>query len=228
MLLFVLPLTGMLGQRTALDDFVDCIELQYGPNDLLINGRPYRPGNLRAEGHPYFQSEEWQLGTVYLHGQPYPGQLLKYDLYHHQLAIKYERPNGTYQRVVLSELLVDSFRIEEHRFVNRGLVLSGEEAGGYLEILFAEDELAFSRFQKKVLSPISNSKPYGEFRDMKDVFYLSIDGQLHEITKRRDFLACFPAHKQQIKKYMKQHTRRWKKITDAQFAQLLKFCHAQL
>ncbi|HKK80140.1 MAG TPA: hypothetical protein VJ933_10940 [Phaeodactylibacter sp.] len=228
LLLSALPLTVMLGQRAALSDFVDCVEIQYGPDDLLINGRPYRPGHLRAEGHPYFQSEEWHPGTVYLNGQPYPGQQLKYNLHQHQLAIKYERPNGTRQKVVLSELLVDSFHLREHLFVKGGLILDGEEEGGYLEKLFAKDELAFYRFQKKVLSSPSNSKPHGEFRDLKAVFYLSKDGQLHEITKKRHFLACFPAHKQPIKNYMKQHTRRWKKITDAQFAQLLNFCHAQL
>lgn len=217
----------MIGQSTALDEFIDCVELQYGPDDLLINGRPYQPANFRAEGHPYFQTEDWQPGTVYLYGEPYAAHKLKYNLARQQLIIQYDRPNGTYQRVVVSPLLADSFRIGARRFVSQRLILPGQEESGYLEKIY-EAELAFYRYQKKVLSAPSNSKPFGQYRGLKDVFYLSVDGQIHKVAKRRDFLACFPNHQSRIKKYMKQHTRRWKKITTPQFIQLLKFCHAQL
>ena len=223
----VLPFAGAVGQNTALDQFIGCVELQYGPDDLLINGRPYQPGNLRAEGHPYFQTEEWMPGTVYLSGKPYPGKELKYNMARQQLALKYERPNGTQQKVVASPLLVDSFRIGAHFFVNQSLILPGEADGGYLEKIF-EDELSFFRFRKKVLSAPSNSKPYGKFSDLRAVFYLLIDGQAHSVTRRRDFLACFPEHRPQVKKYMKKHLPRWKKITDPQFVQLLKFCHDEI
>lgn len=223
----ILPLADTLGQITTLDQFIECIELQYGPDDLLINGRPYVPGNFRAEGHPYFQTEAWKPGIVYLKGKPYPSGKLKYNLVNQQLVIQYDRPNGTYQRVVVSELLVDSFRIGAHSFVNQSLILPGEEDGGYLEKIF-EEQLSLFRFSKKVLSAPSGSNPNGQFRGLKEVFYLLKGGQLHRITKRSDFWACFPEHKSRIKKYMKKNTPRWKKITDPQFVGLLKFCHDQI
>lgn len=222
--IWVLPFVDICGQSVALDRFIDCIELQYGPDDLLMNGRPYQPGSLSAEGHPYFQTEEWKPGTVYLNGRPYAADYLKYNVANQQLAIKHERLNGTQQKVVASELLVDSFQIAGHLFVNQSLILPEEKDKGYLEKIF-ESQLSFFRLRRKVLSAPSNSQPYGKFSSLKDVFYLLIDGQVHKVTKRRDFLACFPEHKPQVKKYMKKHFPRWKKIKNPQFVELLKFCH---
>jgi hypothetical protein len=225
-LLTFLPLADTLGQSTSTADFIRCIDLQYGPDNLLINGRTYRPDHPRAEGHPFFQTEEWKSGVVYIKGNSFPARYLKYDLFNHHLLIKHERPNGSYQEVVLSDLLVDSFLIEEHLFVQRDQILSDKENSGYLEKLF-EDQLSFFRFQTKVFGSVSNSTPYGRFSDLKDVFYLLDGDQLHKITNKKDFLNCFPARKSQIKKYMNNQSLKWKKMTNNQFAQLLQFCHEQ-
>jgi len=225
--ILVWPLANTMGQSTALDEFLACVEQQYGPDDQLINGRPYQPVNLKPEGHPYFHTDAWQPGMVYLAGRPYAAPKLKYNLERQQLAIQYDRPNGTYQKAVVSPLLLDSFRIGAHRFVNQRLVLPGTETPGYLEKIF-EAELAFYRYQQKVLTAPSSSKPDGKYTSLKDDFYLLREGQVHHIARRKDFLSAFPDHKSQVRKYMKQQLPGWKKITDAQFVQLLKFCHAKL
>jgi len=226
-LLAVIPLADTLGQGTSLTDFIHCVELQYGPDNLLINGRPYLASNTRADGHPYFQAEDWTPGTVYINGNSFPADYLKYNLLNQQLIIKYERPNGTNQKVVLSALLVDSFYIEKHLFVNQALILPEKENGGYLEKIF-DEELSFFRLQKKVLVAPTNSKPYGQFTNLKDVFYLFDDDEYHRITQKKEFLARFSDHKSQIKKYMKNHSLKWKKMTNSQFTHLLKFCHDQI
>lgn len=226
-LLSVIPFTVTLGQSTSLDNFIDCIELQNGPDNLLINGRPYLPNHLKAEGNPYFQTDEWRPGTVYINGNSFATNYLKYNLTSHQLIIKHERPNGTNLQVVLSDLLVDSFYIEEYSFVNQRLILPAEENSGYLEKLFEED-LSFFRRQKKVFVTPTNSKPYGRFSNLKDVFYLIDEEQPHRITQKNEFLACFPDHKSQINNFMKIHSLKWKKMTNIQFTKLLKFCHDQI
>ncbi len=225
--IMVWPLTGAVGQSTALDELIACVEQQYGPDNLLINGRSYQPVNLRAEGHPYFQTATWQPGVVYLNGQPFTAQKLNYNLERQQLAIQYDRPNGTYQKAVVSPLLLDSFRIGKHRFINYRLIAPGQDEVRYLEKIF-EGELAFYRYQKKVLTAPSSSTPYGKYSGLRDVYYLLRGGQAYRVTKRRDFLACFPEHKSQVKKYMKKHLPRWKKMTGPQFVELLKFCYDQI
>lgn len=226
-ILTVIPFADTPGQSTSLANFINCIELQNGPDNLLINGRPYLPSNPMAEGYPYFKTEEWKPGMVYINGNSFPAKNLKYNLSNHQLILKHERQNGTNQKVVLSDLLIDSFYIEEHLFVNRGLILPEKENSGYLEKIF-EEKLSFFRLQKKVFVSRSDSKAYGRFSTLKDVFYLLSGDKHHKITKKKDFLDCFPEHKSQLKKYMKNHSLKWKKMTNIQFTKLLKFCHDQI
>lgn len=225
-LLTIIPFASAPGQSTSLVNFINCIESQNGPDNLLVNGRPYLPENPRAEGHAYFQTEEWQPGMVYINGNSYPANNLKYNLFNYQLIIKYVRPNGTNQKVVLSELLIDSFLIEERLFVNRELILSDKE-NGYLEKIF-EEELSFYRLQKKVFNSPTNSMPNGQFSNLKDVFYLLGEDKEYKITQKNEFLDCFPEHKSQIKKYMKNNSLKWKKMSANQFANLLKFCNDQI
>ncbi len=225
--LAVFPFADTLGQSTSLANFINCVELQNGPDNLLINGRPYLPSHPKAEGHPYFRTEEWKPGVVYINGSSFLANKLKYNLFSHQLIIKHERPNGTNQKVVLSDLLIDSFHIEEHLFVNQSLILPEKEDRGYLEKIF-EEKLSFFRLQKKVFTSLTNRRPFGGFSSLKDVFYLIEDDKHYRITKRKDFLACFPDHKSQIKKYMKNHSLKWRKITGIQLYELLKFCHGQI
>jgi hypothetical protein len=128
----------------------------------------------------------------------------------------------------LSDLLIDSFYIGKHLFVNQDLILSDEENSGYLEMILT-DKLSFYRLQKKVFNAQYNKEnPHGWFSNQKAIFYLLLDGKHHKITKKKNFLACFPDDKVQIKKYLKDHSLKWKKMTKIQFAQLLKFCNDQI
>ena len=224
--LLIIPLTKTPGQNISTSQFIQCVELKYGPDNLLVNGRPYTPSNVRAEGHPFFQTDEWVPGTVFIGGNAYRSDFLKYHIGDHQLIIKYERPNGTSQKVILSDLLVDSFQISGHLFVNNKLALSTDNEIGYVEKIH-ENEAAFYRFQKKVLAAPSNGKPYGQFSRIKDVFYLITPDEQFKISQKNDFLNCFPDHKTAIKKHLKDQSLRWKTMSNAQFTQLLEFCYAQ-
>ena len=226
--LLTLPVTDTQGQSSSLLQFIDCIEQQHGTNNLLVNGRPYLPTKPLANPHPYFQTKEWKPGFVYLNGNPYPAKQLKYNLSNAQLIIKHKRPNGTSQKVILSNLLIDSFRIGQHVFVNWSLILPEINQSGYLEEIFI-DKLSFYRLQKKVFNVAHNKeRPHGWFSLQKDVFYLLLDSRTFKITNKNQFLACFPNHHKQIKKYLKDHALRWRKMSKNQFSQFLKFCNDQL
>lgn len=216
------------GQENPLISFVECIDQQNGIDNLLLNGRPYAEINTNASGHPYFQTKKWKPGIVYINNNAFLASRLKYDLSTYQLIIKQERQNGTSQKVILSKLLVDSFQIDGHLFINQNLILEEKDKSNYLEQIF-KDKLAFYRVQKKVFNPVYNANtPYGQYSTQRSDFYLLIDDKQHKISKKKEFLACFPAHKNQIKKYMKDNVPNWKKMTKIQLHNLLKFCNDQI
>ena len=97
---------------------MSCLEEYYGTDDLLANGRLYRPTNTRAARHPYFITDEWQEGAVYVKGRYFDSLSLKYNLEIGRLILKQELKNGVSINVELTGVLVDSFRIGQHFFVN--------------------------------------------------------------------------------------------------------------
>ena len=227
LLLTLIPHVDAIGQITSLANFLDCIELQNGADNMIINGRPYRSSHPKAEGHPYFESNEWKSGKVFINGNTYPSNFLKYNLYTLELIIKHERSNGTTQNVILSDLLVDSFRIENHSFVRSNLALPEKDNIGFLEKIYG-DNLSFFRYQRKVFGALTSSSPFGRYSNQKELHYLILNGKGYKITRYKDFLTCFPDQKAEIKKYMKNHAQKWKKMTNNQFTQLLKFCYEQI
>ncbi len=228
LLILLLSVSDTQGQGSSLTNFINCVELKNGSNNLVMNGRPYLPSNLGAEGHPYFQIKEWRSGVIYISGNSYPVDKVKYNLSTYQVVVKHQRPNGTTQNVVLSDLLLDSFQIEEHLFVNQKLVLTEVGRSVYLERIFV-GKLSFYRVQRKgFIATHNKDNPNGRFSNQKTIFYLLLDGKSYKISNKKKFLACFPTKKTQIKKYMKTHSLNWKKMTKTQFAELLKFCNDQL
>lgn len=227
LLLTAVSFVRTLGQGSSLDSFIDCVESQNGADNLLTNGRPYRSVHLLAEGHPYFLTEEWKPGIVYIGGISFPVNGLKYNLMDHQLILKHELPSGVNQSVALSDLLIDSFYIESNLFVSWDLILSEMKNKGYLEVIFT-DQLSFYRLQKKVFESRTNNLPNGRFSKLKDVFYLLLNDKSYKITQKKELLAHFPNSKIQIKAYMKQNDLKWKKMTKTQLADLLKFCYDQI
>ena len=206
---------------------MSCLEEYYGTDDLLANGRLYRPTNTRAARHPYFMADEWQEGAVYIKGRYFDFLSLKYNLETGRLILKQELKNGAPVNVVLTEALVDSFRIGQHLFVKLPLLEEAGGGSGFLERIYSGG-FSFYRKQKKAfIATYSSRAPYGKFSEPENSFFLLINSQIREVHNRKALPGFFAPHQKAIKKYMNRQRIRLKKASDAQLIQLLEYC-AQL
>ena len=201
-----------------------CLEEYYGIDNLLVNGRPYRPTNTRAARYPYFLADEWTEGAVYVKGRKFSPLTLKYNLEIDRPILKQQLKNGASANVVLTENLVDSFRIGQHLFVNSALLPGKTEDFGFLEKIYS-GECSFFKKQKKVfIANYSGRTPHGKFSEAETTFFLLIDDQLQTIPNRKAFLDFFAPHQTNVKKYMNQKGIQLKKASGAQLRQLLAYC----
>ncbi|MCB0593547.1 MAG: hypothetical protein H6557_07115 [Lewinellaceae bacterium] len=204
-----------------------CLEEYYGTNTLLANGRLYNPANTRAARHPYFMADEWSEGAIYVKGRTFSSLRLKYNLETGQLVLKQELKNGAPVNVVLTEALVDSFRIGQHLFVKLPLLEEAGGGSGFLERIYSGG-FSFYRKQKKAfIATYSSRAPYGKFSEPENSFFLLINSQIREVHNRKALPGFFAPHQKAIKKYMNRQRIRLNKASDAQLIQLLEYC-AQL
>ncbi len=227
LLLMWLWLPNLLSAQEAngSESLQDCVERLYGTNDLLVNGRTYVPVNTKASGHPFFDREEFIEGTIYVRFKAFANVDLRYDVEKDQLVIKQNLNNGIPVEVVVTPALVDSFQINNHHFVNNKHVSQFNDGKGFMKALYA-GEIGFYQKTIKLFYPTySKIHPNGRYGEEEITYYLVRAGQLHEVRNKQDFLKYFSEHKREIKLFMKQQSIRFRKATDNQFNNLLKYCN---
>ena len=211
-------------QHMPTDELRACIERYYGTNDLLVNGRTYLPVHTKASGHPYFETADFVKGTLFVKAHAFKNVDLKFNVEKKQLILRHQLTNGIPVQVIVTPALVDSFQIESHLFVNYRHVSELNEGTGFLKKIYAGNN-GFYRKDIKLFQPVfSRIHPNGKYTDPEISYVLVKGGELYDIHNRKDFLNCFPGQDRTIKQFMKQQSVRFKKATDDQLYNLLKFC----
>ena len=208
------------GQQTG--DRSDWI---YGLDPLLYNGKLYTflsPGG--ASGNQYLDDRNFLAGSVSVKGIRYDSLLLNYDVVNQQLLLRFKHLNGTTSILVLNTSYLDYARFNHREFIV--LKSAGNEEPIYQAIGSGKSRVLFTWW--KVLSA-SNS--YGEsnmvYSKPHRSMYVESNGKLQKFKNNRSFVACFPNTQQLlIKKYLRQHGMKVRKITDTEFQAVVDYCNS--
>ena len=217
--------TALPAQDTRKSDvLLQCVERYYGTNDLLVNGRPYLPTNTRASGYPFFGNSDFYKGTLYVKDLKFEAVDIKYDIEKDQLVLRQTLTNGIPVQVIVTPALVDSFRMGANLFVQTNGISDETTGSVFLKQLYV-GTLGFYKKNLKLFYPsFTQVHPFGKYGDPEVSYFLVSDGVMHEVKNKKTFLEYFGAQKRSVKKFMKQNDIRFKKATDAQFYNLLKYC----
>ena len=218
---------SMSGQES--DGFrnqLDCLSTQwYGSSDLLVNGRPYRPEHPRASGHPYFGEDHFQKASVFIKGRKFEQVDLLYNVERDELILKHQLTNKNRVQLKLTTALVDSFVLNGQVFVNN---MYGPPTGGgqgYLKKLYKGQWQLYIRMEKDFYPLYSNKNPYGRY-GKTDLIYFLVDsnGKMEKVKNKRSLLKFFGENKKAVRRFMKKISFRFKKASDIQWYELMKFC----
>ena len=83
-------------------------------NNRYVNGYLYSETFPGSRGNPFFQSETWYQGDLFMDERFYEDLAIRYDLYRDQLLFNHIHPTGSYI-VVLNIKRIESFSIDGHR-----------------------------------------------------------------------------------------------------------------
>ncbi|MCD4696583.1 MAG: hypothetical protein K8S16_10125 [Bacteroidales bacterium] len=221
----------LLSQDTPLEIYRNEAELFnytekiYGSNDLLVNGQIYIPTKSQALGHPYFNSNDWANGMLFIAGNLFPDVVLKYDIEQDVFVLKNKNRKGGNQYISLQKGLVDTVEIEGHLFINSALILPESRNLGYVELIFRGDFLFFIKYVKQYKKVYSDTKPYGEYTRQQSVHYIYQDGRIDKLPTKKAFISHFAEHKKAIKKYFKKNKIKYNNASPRQVRKLLTYCN---
>lgn len=225
-LLFCIP--GFLFSQKSgeHESTLECVERQYfGTNDLLVNGRNYLPYNTRANGHPYYKTEEFQEGSLYIKDRVFDSVLLSYNLERDQLILQQERSNSTVVQVILTSTLIDSFELGDALFIHREYVPGLSEGPDFLRKIYGGKSNFYEVIHKRFLPVFTEVNAHGRYSDPELSYFLEKENQeVVKIKNKRNFLKVFSDHKSEVKRFIKKESIRFRKASDKQFINLMKYC----
>lgn len=211
-------------QQLSLQQLLDTTNLFYGSSQLLNSGTLYHPENVQAKGHPYFVTDDYTPASLRVSNTSFENVKARYNIVTDQLIIKAELDSGVLVSMVTRQDFINSFTINDHRFVNmtrqypRSTVVKG-----YCEEVFNRRHGFFIKYKKEFVRNFDFDNPNGFYSTVKTENYFYDKGEFLLIKNRRDFLKLFQ-NKKDIKKYMHNNKIRFSTASPSQLNKLMQFC----
>lgn len=165
------------------------------PNYHLYNGLEYLDVYSLKEGHPFFENEKWQNGSVVINGILYPNELIRYDLTIDALIVRNEFRGKSIQLHT-----VDAFQIGNNEFVFNNTIFNAPT--GFYKIIYDKNLKLFVRTEKEAYKKYLDSKAITAFNTTTK-YYLQVNHKSKLIKNKSSIIALFPQFKKEIDAYVK-------------------------
>jgi hypothetical protein len=189
---------------------------RYSPH--LYNGPRYHIYDSRSKEHQFFESEDWQTGSVFYDGQLYRNISLMYDIFKGYVVVRHPERSGLVQ---LQSERIREFTIANNRFIK---IEKNEEKGadiptGFYQLLYDGKTQVLARRVKERQEQIENNKITVYFPP-KNFFYIKKDGVYHIIRSKKAALALFNDQKSALRKSLRESRINYRKSRDLALVQM--------
>ncbi|MGB5818175.1 MAG: hypothetical protein WBG90_01730 [Saonia sp.] len=155
------------------------------------------------ENHRFFNSPNFNIGSIWYDGQPYIGIQMKYDLYGDEVLVNHKNNPGI-PALKMIKSKIDSFRIDNRKFVKvKSIKTNSYATSGFHEILMDNSNFTlFKKHKKKEIKRLDRKSVYYEFKDDSE-YAIVHKGTYSVIRKKKDVLTVFPQLKRAIRRLYK-------------------------
>ena len=170
-------------------------------NTSLFNGLEYiELYRTINERHKFFESSDFQAGSIVYDGQFFDRVPLKYDLNVDELLfnVGYNYP---YPTLILFTSKIKSFTLGKSDFIQINNTEGETAMAGFYEVLMNKESVTLlKKNKKKRFKRIKGNTVYYEF-DNDNSFYISYKNNFHEIDSKNDIIRVWPDKKEYINEY---------------------------
>ena len=187
--------------------------------ESIYNGKQHLGYPKSIIGNPYYQTEEWQKGSIVYHDIFYPDILLKYDLVQNEVVI---RNSGNDIAIALFTPRIKNFSIMGKKFFyspgNNG---SLPPPGIYEELKKGSIDFYIHR-SKYIKETINGIEATREF-NLNDLYYVVKDGICYPVKTQKDILHLVKEKKAEIKKDLKSKNLHFRNNIEATLSEIVSY-----
>jgi hypothetical protein len=198
-------------ESAALQSVTDLYTKTMSRNSGLYVGREYVDHYRGVRGHQFYESGDWEEGSICLMDSWYHEIEMKYDISSDEVIIGHFSEDGFFSPIRLIKDKVSEFELLDDRFIRLAPTDSGNTglSGGFYKVLHEGIASAYSKYIKRSESRVSSTDRYYEF-ELKVKYYVIKENQTYLIGKKKSLLKVFYDREKEIKNYLKKNNYRLK------------------
>jgi len=201
------PKEDSVFQRRISDSVIKMYYNTVGENMQLYNGSEYAGSFSNSIGHPYFESDRLQKGTILYDAVLYHDIPLSYDLVRDELIISNYTRNFNL-KLVTEKVIYFSFLNHVFVKIEPDSLVGSSLASGFYELLYNDKLMILAKRVKRLQAGAAEDKP--KFIQY-DHYFVRENNTLKEIESERELLELFKDQKAEVKKYLHKNNLRFKK-----------------
>ena len=195
-------------------------------NSELFNGPEYIFYNKalqKTKGHPFFETDQTQQGSVLYNGASFSDVPLLYDIKLDQLITFYPVSLLKIQLITPS---VGSFSINNHSFICLPEIKETNFTAGFYELLASGKASIIARRVKETEKSIQGGQVEYSFIE-RDKYYIRHNEKTYLISSGADIIRLFPEQRKELQKFVKSNRLRFKKNSrEKDMIQLISYYNA--
>lgn len=190
-----------LPDHLALNNAIGQYHAYLTPESGLYRGSQYVIYSFQIkEGHPYFDQDQMQTGSVLYNGVLYKNIPLIYDLVKGLLVIN--DANKIF-RIALINQEIDSFSIQNHIFIKlTDSLTSSVPRPGFYELLYNGRTVILKKEKKTIREEIAANAVVKSI-DYSVTYYLKKENTWYPISNKRGFMRAFRDKSRDLKKFLR-------------------------
>lgn len=198
--------------KNAVNNAVSLYHQSSGDQAGIYNGSQYGGYNFHfKEGHPYFNADQFTMGTIMYDGVLYDSVMLLFDEIMEVVVMQ-----NVVIRVQLITDKISGFEINNNHFIR--IVKDSNSAAlintGFYNRLYEGNITLLKKEVKTIREQISNIDGLQRFVDTKNHYYIKEANKYHVIKRKKDLLALFGSRKKQVQQYIKENHLSYRKDRD--------------
>lgn len=206
------PSSDNVFYKNAVNNAISRYHQSSGDQSGLYNGSQYGGYNfLFKEGHPYFKTDQFVLGSIFYDGVLYDSVMLLYDEIMEVVVMQ-----NVVIRVQLITDKITAFDINNNSFIrivkdsNSSVLI----ATGFYNLLYEGNITLLKKEVKTIREQISNTDGLQRFVDSKIHYYIKKADKYFVIKRKKDLMALFSSHKKQVQQFIKENHLSYRKDRD--------------
>ena len=215
--------TDSLPQSRAVQTAVNLYTRAVREQARIYNGSEYQEFTRPAEGHPFFESDTWEEGTVWYDGEDYRNIAVMYDILHDELVIEHYDQKGYMVKIKVLQSRINRFSLLGHTFVRIQQDAAGNFREGFYDLLYDGGSRVMVKRKKTFTEEVDNTNTVKIIFSTHNQYFIEHGGRYYQVKGRASIMRVLKDKKRPLSQYIRKEQLNFKERREHDLVKLAAF-----